>query len=172
VTVSTSNVPAALPRFVADTPGVVTDVASVGLVPVSEFSATEILFEIACFPLLPENVSVTVPIPAVSVPAVAVIVAPPNEGRACKAVLMFASKVAFVADHVIEAVVKPSKANLNVPPVGVPPMVSVSISLVPFVGALVVRLITVMFLLLGYGGRSPHNTRELLTRYRLRYKTL
>jgi hypothetical protein len=44
---------------------------------------------------------------------------------------MFATRVALVADHVIAAVVYPSKASLNVPPVGVPPIVSVWTSLVP-----------------------------------------
>jgi hypothetical protein len=79
----------------------------------------------ACFVRLPANVIVIVPMPLLTVPAAVVTPPVPMFVSASSAASMFAMSVASVALHVIGAVTCPSNASLNVPPVGVPPMVSV-----------------------------------------------
>jgi hypothetical protein len=108
--------------------------ATVGEVPVKEFSAT-VIVAMASFPRLPPKVATIVPIPAVKVPAVRVTPALPTVPKARKAVCTLASRVAFVADQLIAPVVCPANESLKLPPEGVPPMVMVCTSLVPLEGA-------------------------------------
>src|SRR5262245_42012045 len=76
----------------------------------------------------PAKVTVSVPMPAVSVPAAVVALPLPIELSACRAVWMAVKRVALTATQVIAAVVKRWKERRNVPPVGVPPIVTVCTS--------------------------------------------
>ena len=79
----------------------------------------------------PANVSVIVPMPAVTVPAAVVTLPVPMLGRASSAASIAAMRVALTVTQVIGARDSPSNASRNVPPVGVPPIVSVCTALVP-----------------------------------------
>lgn len=110
-------------------------IATVGDVPVRLFVTAKTGMSDR-LPSLPEKVSVIVPTPEVIEPTAAVTPSLPTQFKACKALLMFATKVAFVELHAIgpelrRLVLTPSvplcvAVIVNVPPLGVPPKVSVS----------------------------------------------
>jgi hypothetical protein len=106
--------------------------ARVGDEPVRLFLNT-VISSTFSFARIAPKVRSTVPIPAVTVPALATHPFVPSEGWASRAAWIFASRVLFVADHVIAEVLLPSNLRMKVPPVGVPPIVSVCTSLVPAV---------------------------------------
>lgn len=103
------------------------------LVGVNAFVGT-VIRGTSSFAFLPVNVTVIVPMPAVIVPTAVVTPLAPIFVRASKAASIFATRVALVALHAIEDVVRP-KLSVNVPPVIPLPNVSVWISLVPLLGA-------------------------------------
>ena len=93
----------------------------------------------------------------------------PSEASAWSAVLILAIRVLLVADQVIAAVMKPSNLSLKVPPVGVPPIVSVWTSSVPLTGApaiastswLTPSMMPIGFSPLDRGGELPAAQRAL-----------
>src|SRR5690606_571891 len=89
---------------------------------------------------LPPKVGVAVPMPEVSVASATVTSPSCSFGDALGGVWMLDASVAAVALHVIAPVVKPSKVMVNVPAVGVPPMVSVWTSFVPADGTPAFRI--------------------------------
>src|SRR5690242_19873791 len=107
---------------VAFTPGVTVVIERVGDVPVRLFLNTVICSTFSLARAAPK-VRLMVPIPAVRDAADATQPFVPSEGCASRAAWILARRVAFVADHVIVVVLFPSKRRINVPPVGVPPIV-------------------------------------------------
>ena len=132
--VSVINPPLGTPMPVAFTPGVVSAIAKVGAVPVSELSATR-MGDTARLASAPANVKVIVPMPLVTVPAAVVTLPVPIFESASSAVSILETSVASTDVQVIAAVVRPSNDKRKVPPVGVPPIVKVCTSSVPAPGA-------------------------------------
>src|SRR5262245_40549946 len=98
VAVLTSSAPFAAPKAVGVTPGVVSATLMPGVVPVMLLSATAMVG--TAWPARPPaNVTVIVPIPAVSVPAAVVTLPVPIAGSASSAASTAAMSVALTLDQ-------------------------------------------------------------------------
>ena len=73
--------------------------------------------------------------PLEPVPTAPTVPLRPTFGKALRAFAIFDAKVASVAVQVIDPVAKPPNNRVNVPPVGVPPIVTVCTHDVPATGA-------------------------------------